>query len=206
MDPRSDIQAFSDAHNNFTGDIGNFFSSVFSHPDRPYQKASDTLTQYLPQAQSYLNPFVQAGQGAIPQFQQWLKSMQDPSEFINNLMGKYKESPFAKYQQQQGVRAAQNLGSASGLTGSTPLTQFAEQNAENISSQDMQNWLERVLGINSQYGGGEFGLMGQGEEAGNALTQLMQNFMNNQANLKYGSEAAKEGKRGNIFQSIANLL
>jgi hypothetical protein len=189
-----------------SGDIGSFLESIFSHPDRPYQKASGILSQYLPQAQSYLNPFAQAGQSAIPQFQQWLQSMQDPSGFINNLMGKYQESPYAKFEQQQGIRAAQNLGSASGLTGSTPLTQFAQQNAQNISSQDMQNWLSRVLGINTQYGQGEFGLMGQGLQAGNSLTNLMQNYMNSQAELGYGAEAASQGRTGNIIQSLANLF
>src|SRR6188768_1887555 len=125
----------------FSSNIGNlfgdFFQNLFSHPDRPYQKASDTLSQYMPQAQSYLNPFLQAGQSAIPNFQNWLQNMKDPSSFIKNLMGQYQQSPFAQFQQEQAMRAAQNMGSASGLTGSTPLTQFAQQNARNISSQDM---------------------------------------------------------------------
>jgi hypothetical protein len=202
MDPR----AVMDTKSQFSGDIGNLFSSMFSHPDRPYQKASDTLSKYLPQAQSYLNPFLKAGQGAIPDVQNWLKSMQNPSDFINNLMGKYEESPFAKFQQEQAMRAAQNMGSASGLTGSTPLTQFAEQQAEGISSEDMQKWLSSVLGINSEYGQGEFGLMGQGMQAGNSLTKLMQDYMNNQAGLSYGKEAAGQGRTGNIIQSIANLF
>jgi len=205
MDPRT-FMSLGQSPSNVSGDIGSLLESLFSHPDRPYQKASSILSQYFPQAQGYLNPFVQAGQGAIPQFQKWLQGMQDPSGFINNLMGKYQESPYAKFEQQQGVRAAQNLGSASGLTGSTPLTQFAQQNAQNISSQDMQNWLSRVLGINTQYGEGEMGLMNQGMQAGNSLTNLMQNYMNNQADLGYGEEAAKQGRTGNIIQSIANLF
>jgi hypothetical protein len=205
MDPRMLMSAGQNP-SSVAGDIGSFFTNLFSDPGAGYKKASDILSQYLPQAQSYLNPFVQAGQGAIPNFQNWLQSMKDPSEFINNLMGKYQQSPYAKFMQQQGVRTAQNLGSASGLTGSTPLTQFAEQNAENISSQDMQNWLSRVLGINTQYGQGEFGLMGQGLQAGNSLTNLMQNFMNNQAELGYGEEAAKQGRTGSLIQSIANLF
>src|SRR5262245_21194960 len=132
--------------------------------------------------------------------------MQDPSGFINNLMGKYQESPYAKYEQQQGLRAAQNMGSASGLSGSTPLMQFAQQQAQNISSQDMSQWLQNVWGVNTQYGQGQFGMMGQGMQAGNALTELMQNYMNNQAGLAYGKDAAQQGRTGNIIQDIANLF
>jgi hypothetical protein len=205
-----DARSWMDTKKDFSGDLSSLFGSLFSHPDRPYQKASDTLSQYLPQAQSYLNPFVKAGQGAIPDFQSWLKSMQNPSDFINHIMGNYQESPYAKYEQEQGMRAAQNMGSvgdtAAGGSGSTPLMQFAQQNAENISSQDMDQWLQHVLGINSQYGQGQFGLMGQGMQAGNSLTQLMQNYMNNQAGLSYGKEAAGQGRTGNIIQSIANLF
>jgi len=58
------------------------------------------------------------------------------------------------------MRAANNIGSATGMTGSTPMMQQAQQNAQNISSGDMQNWLSQVLGINNQYGQGEAGLMG----------------------------------------------
>jgi hypothetical protein len=189
-----------------SGDIGSLLEALFSRPGEPYQKASDILSQYFPQAQGYLNPFLQAGQGAIPQYQNWLNTMKDPSGFINNLMGKYQESPYAKFAQQQAMRSAQNMGSASGLTGSTPLMQFAQQNAQNISSQDMNQWLQNVLGVNTQYGQGEFGLMNQGMEAGNSLTNLMQNYMNNQAGLAYGKDAAQQGRTGNIIQDIANFF
>lgn len=182
--------------------IGDFFSN----PGKPYGDASKELARYFPQQQGYLNPFLKAGQGAIPDFQNWLKSMQNPSGFINNLMGSYQESPYAHYQQDQAMRSAQNMGSASGLTGSTPLTQFAQQNARDISSQDMNQWLQNVLGINSQYGAGQMGLMGQGMQAGNAMSQMLGDYARNQAMLKYGQGAANQGRWGNIIGGIGNFF
>ena len=87
-------------------------------------------------------------------------------------MGQYQQSPWARYQQQQAMRMANNMGSATGLTGSTPLQLQAQQNAANISSQDMNNWLQNVLGINTQYGQGQQNLMAGGQGAANALTSL----------------------------------
>lgn len=188
--------------NNFANIIG----GLFGNAGKPYEDAADEMRNYLPQAQSYLNPFLQAGHGAIPQFQEWLKGMKDPSGFINNLMGKYEESPFAKFQQEQSMRSAQNMGSATGLTGSTPLTQFAQQNARDISSQDMNGWLQNVLGINTQYGQGQMGLMNQGMNAGNSLTSLMSDFMNNMGGLKFGQGAAENGQWGNLIGGIGKLF
>ena len=116
MDPRL-LQMGSQAQ----GGLGQLFGGLFGNSGAPFSDAMKQFQNYYGQAQGYQNPFYQAGTGAIPQYQEWLQGMQNPSGFINNLMSKYQESPFAKFQQQQGVRTAQNMGSASGLTGSTPL-------------------------------------------------------------------------------------
>lgn len=73
------------------GSIPAIISGIWGNAGKPYEEASDEINKYLPQAQGYLNPFVQAGQGAIPDFQNWLKGMKDPSGFINTLMGGYQE-------------------------------------------------------------------------------------------------------------------
>lgn len=189
-----------------SGSLGSIFSGIFGNPSKPYEDASSELSKYLPQAQSYQMPYMQAGQRAIPGFEQWLSGMKDPSGFINQQMGNYHESPFAHYQQEQGMRAAQNVGSASGLAGSTPLMQAAQQNAQNISSGDMNQWLQHVLGVNSQYGSGLNSLMNTGANSANSLTQLMQNYMGAQAGLAYGGSRANEQNRNGLFGGIAGLF
>lgn len=192
--------------NTFGSNFGNFLGGIFGDPSAPYKKAGKELDRYLPQAQGYQNPFYQAGVGAIPQFQQWLGGMQDPSQFINKMMGQYQESPWAKYEQDQAVRAGQNMGSGTGLTGSSALAQAMQQNAANISSQDMQNWLERVLGVNTQYGAGLGGMIGQGQGAANSLTNLLSDYMTNKANLAYGKESARQGQWGGLFNGLGGML
>jgi len=75
----------------------------------------------------------------------------DPSGFINKLLGDYNQSDWAKNLTHQSTNAAVNAASASGLSGSTPLTQQIQQNAGKIASEDQNQWLQNVLGINKDY-------------------------------------------------------
>ncbi len=188
------------------GSFGNIFQGLFGDAGKPYKDASKQLERYLPQAQGYQQPFLQAGQGAIPGMQNWLQSMQNPSQFINNQMQNYQESPYAHYQQQQGMRAAQNMGSASGMTGSTPLMQFAQQNAQDISGKDMNNWLQHVLGINTQYGAGMQNMMNMGQHSADSLTKLMSDYMAAQSGLAYGQGNANQQQQGGLISGLAGLF
>jgi len=180
------------------------FTGFFGHSDKPYRESGKVLEDYLGRARDTQTPFLQMGKEAIPDYQQWLQGQRDPSGFINNLMRQYSESPWAKYQQDQSMRAAGNMGSASGLTGSTPLTQFAQQNAHDISQQDMSSWLQNVLGINTQYGSGLQNEINSGQNAANSLSKLYSDFGGNLAASKYNSQAAhnqdKVNKWGGLFR------
>lgn len=176
-----------------------FLGGLFGDSGAPYEAAMDQYKKWAQQAQKYQQPFYEAGSNAIPQFQNWLNTMQDPSQFINTTMGGYQESPWAKYQQQQAMRAGLNAASMGGLPGgaggaglgSTPMTQFAEQQARNISSQDMNQWLQSVLGINTQYGAGQAGLMSQGANAANALTNMYGNMGQQMGEAAFGRKSGE---------------
>src|SRR3990172_7832918 len=61
-------------------DLGSVLYGIFGRAGSPYESAQKQYEQLYPQAQQYQQPFYQAGMGAIPQFQDWLKGMQDRSE------------------------------------------------------------------------------------------------------------------------------
>lgn len=186
------------------GDVSTFLSGLMGNSDAPYKDAMKEYEKYGAKAEGVQNPFLQFGQQGMPLFQKWLSSMSDPTSFINNIMKNYQESPYAKFQQEQGLRAAQNMGSASGLTGSTPLTQFAEQQAEGISSADMQNWLRNVLGINAEYGSGLGQQIGVGQNSANTLTGLYGDMGKEMAEAAYGREAGKNQDRNNMWGGLFN--
>lgn len=215
-----DLPGLGNIANQFGSGIGGILGGLFGNSGKAYSDARNVYNQYYPSAQGYLdqgravqNPFYNAGVGAVPGFQKWLSGMQDPTSFINSIMGQYHQSPWATAQQDQSQRAALNAASAGGLMGSTPLTQFAAQQAHDITSQDQQNFLQNVLGINTQYGTGLQNLMGGGQNAANVMSnlygqsgQLQNQYAQALAELAYGERAGKEQDKNNLFGGIGNLI
>ena len=171
--------------------LGGMFGGMFGNSGKPYDKAMDEYKKWADKAAGAQQPYAQAGQGAIKDYQEWLQGQKDPSKFINNLQGQYQASPYSQYLQNQSILGAQNAGSASGMTGSTPMMQQMQQNAAGIASGDMNQWLQNVLGINSQYGQGQNNLMTGGQNAANQLSSIYSNMGNNAAQMAYGSQAGK---------------
>src|SRR5258708_30443296 len=153
-------------------DLGSLFSGLFTDAGSPYSSAMGPYSQWMGKAADVQQPWLQAGQQGLGNYQNWLSGMQDPTAFINKTMNNYQQSPWAQNLQNQAIRSGQNAASAGGLAGSTPFAQQLQQNATNISSQDQNNWLQNVLGINTQYGSGQAGLAGMGQNAANTLSGL----------------------------------
>lgn len=188
------------------GGAGGLLASLFSgDPSAPYKAGMDKMKEYTGQAASFQNPFYSAGTAAIPEYQDWLKGMSDPTKFINDIMGQYTESPYSKYEQDQAMRAAKNMGSASGLTGSTPLQLQAQENASNIANKDMERWLQDVLGINTQYGSGLQREIGSGQESANQLTRLFSELARQLSAGAFGSKMADMKNTGGMFGDLASI-
>jgi len=120
-------------------------------------------------------------------------------------MDQYNESPYNQYLQQQNQRAGNNFASESGLMGSTPMMEQMQQNSQNISQQGMNDWLQQVLGINTQYGQGQQNLMTGGQNAANSLTNMYSQMGNNMGEAAYGKEAGKKQDMWNTIGGIGSL-
>lgn len=188
---------------NFIGSLGSGIKGLFGHSNQPYDAAKDEYEKYIQQSQQTQKPYYDTGTNAMGQYKDWLETQKDPTKYINKLMGDYQESPYAKYLQEQSVRAGQNAASASGLLGSTPFAQQLQENATNIASGDMNKWLENVLGINTQYGQGQNNLMQTGQHAADQMSNTYNQAGQNMANLTYGSNA---GKKQDWWNTIAGGL
>jgi hypothetical protein len=187
------------------GSLGSLFSGLFGgDPGNPYKHAANEYEKYAAQAAGFQNPFYKAGTGAISPYQSYVNKMQDPSKFINDLTKGYSTSPQEQYAQDQAMRAATNAASASGLTGSTPYTQFIEQNASDIANQYQQEWLNNVLGINTQYGQGLQNLLGMGQMSANQLTNIYNQMGNNMAEMTYNKEMARQKQQQDIWGSLGS--
>jgi hypothetical protein len=176
--------------------------SLFGDPSKPYNEAGKEFEKYYNQAREYQQPYYEAGTGAIPQYQDYLKKMSDPAKYINNLTKQYSTSPQEQYAQDQAMRAATNAASSSGLIGSTPYQLQAQQNAGDIANQYQNQWLQNVLGINSQYGAGLGNLMGMGQGGANQITNLLSSLGSNMGQIAYRGGMAKQQQ----MQDLLGLL
>ena len=180
--------------------IFNGLQNIFGRD--PYKDAFKQYQKYAQQGIGYHQPYYDAGKNALGGLQDWLGGMKDPSEFINKMMGQYKESPYAHNLQQQAMRAGQNMGSASGMTGSSPLMMQMQQNAGNIASQDQNQWLQNVLGINSQYGQGLGGLAGMGQGAAGQMSDIMDRLGQAAGGSRYGGDVRRQRGWSDIIGGI----
>jgi hypothetical protein len=178
----------------------------FGNSGDPSRNAGKEYFNYYNKAIGRQNPFYEAGTGALPKYQDWLDTQKDPSKFINDQMGKYSQSEWAKNLTHQATNAATNMASANGLSGSTPLAQQIAQNAGNIASADQNQWLQNVLGINTQYGAGEKGLIDTGQHSADQMSNLDQQQGKNAANASYGQTLGQNSDRNEILQAITQFL
>lgn len=190
----------------FLSGLGQFGGGMRGGSNKPYDAAGQQYQQWTNNGTATQAPFYGAGVGAIPQYQQWLQGQQDPSKFINSLMGNYSESQGAHNKQQAMMNAGTNYGSATGLTGSSALGQQMQQNAGQISSEDMNQWLQNVLGINTQYGEGQKNLMGMGQNSANALTDMYQNTGKNMGDAAFGSAQGRRKDSNDFWGGIGNMI
>jgi hypothetical protein len=184
--------------------LGGIFGGLFGK--NPYKNASKEYERYANQSAGYQNPFFQAGTGALGDFQNYLKGMKDPSEFLNNLMKNYKESDYTKNLQNESERSGINAASASGLIGSTPFLKQQQKNAGEIAQGGMNDWLKQALGINSEYGQGLENLTGMGQNAGNNLSNIFRDLGGFKAGSSYGSDMAKNKQMQDFFSGLMSLF
>jgi hypothetical protein len=186
--------------------LASIFGGMFGDSGAPYGDAMKQFKRYYGQSQDAQNPFYKAGIQGMGNFQDWLGGMKDTSAFINKLMGGYQQSPWAQNLQNQSMRAGTNAASAGGLTGSTPFAQQMQQNAGNIASQDQNQWLQNVLGVNNQYGAGQGSLMQGGQHAADIMSGLAQMMGNNMGAGAYGQRAGQNQDMNSIFSGILHMF
>lgn len=205
MDPAT-MAMLMQMGNSMKGGAGQLLSGLFGNSGAPYEDYGKEYEKYANRGKEYQNPFWEAGKKGIGDYAEWGDKMKDPSGFVNNLMGGYQESPWARFQKQQGERAGQNAASAGGLMGSTPMMQASQDYAGNISSQDQQNWLKNVLGVNTEYGQSKNNLMNTGQNAANSLQQLQQLLAQNMGEAEYGERAGRNQDTGNMISGGLKFL
>jgi len=144
-----------------------------------YDEARQAIQQGMGQQQQIeqrgeqaYQPYLGAGQYAIPKYEEALGAYSDPNALYQQMMSQYRESPELQAQIQAGEQAAGRASAASGMLGSGAEMQHAAERAQSLRGQDVQNYLNRMLGMRGQYLSGLGGLAGMGEQAAGGIGQM----------------------------------
>lgn len=86
---------------------------------------------------------------------------QSPVDYYNSIMKGYSESPEAKYEQEQALRASNAGASASGMMGSGAFMKGLQENAAGISNRDRDRYYGNVMNANNAQMGYLQNLQGQ---------------------------------------------
>jgi len=178
-----------------------------------YGGAMQPIQQATGKAVGYLSPYEKVGRGALNEYYSHLNQMSNPTDFYNQIMQHYQQSPGVQFQQQQGVNALENQAAATGMTGSGQEMKDIMKYSQGLASQGQQSYLQNILGIQGGYMGGMSGLGGMGFQAAGGMGRAQMGGAEDIAQLQAAkaradaqAQAQSAGGIGNIIGDIASYL
>jgi hypothetical protein len=184
--------------------LGDLFG--FGGDTNPADAAMPYLNQIAPMLQQYMSPYISQGQTAYGQMEGPLSQMtSNPTGFINNIMNQYQPSQQFQTQNQAALNSAANTAAAGGMRGSVQDIDNSANITNTLMGQDMQNWLNNVLGVQGRGLSGEQGLYGQGLGAASGLSSDLANLMNEQGSLAFQGQEQNNMNNQNLLQSLMSM-
>lgn len=202
--------------------IGSGLLGLFGGNKNPPTNPADTANSYLNQIpdilKQYYQPWMNAGTNAQGKSSGVYDEMtSNPNDYYNKIASGYKESPGYQFKLNQGLQASNNAARAGGMAGSLQHQQQSNQIGNDIASQDFNDYLSQVLGINKTGLQGEENAMTRGYDASKGLGEGLGSNIAQQAGYGYQGQAGRnaweaqqgENQKGsleNIFKGIGTAL
>lgn len=194
-------------------DVSNFLSGGGRDDiNSGYSNANAMMQPYLQQGQignQQLQNLMNRTQGQQTQLDQYgnpadwsyRQINQSPTQFYNNIMSSYTQSPDAQYAQQQAMRAANAGAAASGMLGSGAYFKGLQNNANDIAQRDRQQFFNNAVTSNAM----QQGYLGNYQNQQNLLSNRMQQMAQYLSSLGYGAAGAMAGNDINQGRADASM-
>lgn len=151
----------------------------------------------------YYQPWMQGGQNAMNQSQGVYGQMtNDPNSYYDKIASGYKESPGYQWKLKQGMNASNNAAAAGGMAGSLQHQQQSTEMANGIASQDFNDYLSQVLGINKTGLQGNENAMNRGFDASKGYADLLGSNAAQQAGLAFQGQSGENSKSQSGWESL----
>lgn len=194
--------------------IGQGLYGVFGNPKDPMKSANKYFEQAPGQLHPYYDPYVNAGQQALPSLQNQFQSlMNDPTALMTSIGTQFKPSPGYQFNYDQSMQAANNAAAAGGMLGSPQHQQQASTIASGLANQDYYNYIDRAMKDYMTGIGGMSDINQQGFNASTDLGSMLASLLMNQGQLAYQGVASKNaadvsnaGGIGGFLGAAASML
>jgi len=183
-----------------------WLSNMFGGGKNPADAAMPYLNQIPGQTSQYLDPFFQAGKGALDPLQEQYKNLLgDPGGFLNKMGENYQQSPGFKAAMEQALTAGNHAAAAGGMSG-TPTDQFNQMKmATDLSNQDYNNWMTNTLGLYGAGLTGQQGMAGMGQQAGQSMADMIAQTLAQQGNMAFRGQQEKNSMNNSMWGGLGKL-
>jgi hypothetical protein len=180
-----------------------WLSDFFSGGKNPADAAMPYLNQIPGMEHQAYDPYISHGNEAYntlnPQFTQMGK---DPAAFLENIMKGYTPSKSYQLREEEASRAAGNTAAAGGMRGSLNDIKNQARISDSLLGEDMQQWLNNVLGIQKEGMGGLSHIFDTGFSATQGLTGDLSNVLGTQAGLAFQGQANQNQSRADLLKAL----
>jgi hypothetical protein len=176
------------------------------HNDDPSKSANEYMNKIPKVGHDAYDPYINEGRDAAGRLKGEYGKMLDPTTFMDEIMKHYSESQGAKYETDKLGRGIGATAAAGGIAGTPEHQRAYGEMAGEISSKDMQQYLQNALGI---YGGGikgEQDFYGKGFDASKELADLLGGNLGSQGTMAYGATQQKNMNRQALMNAIVKAL
>ena len=169
----------------------------------PSNEANKYLDQIPGAVNPYYQPYINQGQDAnkmlMEQYQQLLGN---PGDLFSNLGKGYQQSPGYQFKLNQALQSGTNAAAAGGMAGSPAHEQQNMQLANDIASQDYNDYMQNILGMYGLGLSGEQGLSNQGFNASTGYGDILGSNLAQQGGLAYQGQAAQNANRNQMMNNL----
>ena len=184
-----------------------WLSKLFGGGENPMNSANQYLNQIPGVGHEGYDPYINRGNTASDKLSgEYGKLIDDPTGFINKLMEGYKPSEGYQFQKGELQKEMGNNAAAGGVAGTAYDTQQQGKAIQGLLSQDMQQFLQNVLGRYDTGLKGEQGFADKGFDATKQLTDLLGGALNQQGGLAFQNAQQKNQNKNDMWHMFGKVL
>jgi hypothetical protein len=177
-----------------------------SSGQNPANAAMPYLNQIPGVGHTAYDPYIQQGQQAGSRLGGEYERQLDPTTFMNDIMGHYKQSEGYQGRRDELMKGMGSAAAQGGYAG-TPLAQEQYgQQANKLMADDEENYLQNALKIYGQGISGERDFYDKGYGASGSLADLLGSNLSQQAGVAYQGADSQNQQRQALVKGLTDMI